>query len=120
LGGIKVPTLLRAAGWDLVTMHEHYGRFRAQTVDDVTWITEMTAQGHALLTADARIVRNILEARAIQEAGAVVFILPKGDMTSAQMAERFDANRDGMDDRVNTVRPAAYAIYAHTISLVFP
>lgn len=62
-------------------MHEQYGRAHAQTVDDVTWITEMTAEGHALLTADTRIVRNILEARAIEEAGAVVLILPKGDIT---------------------------------------
>lgn len=120
LGGIKVPTLLRAAGWNLVTMHEHYGRVRAQTVDDVTWIAEMTAQGHSLLTADARIVRNILEARAIEEAGAVVFILPKGDMTAEQMAERYDSNRDAIDERAFGVRPAAYAVYARTVSRVFP
>lgn len=120
LGGIKVPTLLRAAGWDLVTMHEHYGQVRAQSVDDVTWIAELTAEGHSLMTADARIVRNILEARAVEEASAVVFILPKGDMTAEQMAERYDSNRDAIDERALGTRPAAYAVYARSVSRVFP
>lgn len=115
-----MPQTLRASGWNIVTMHEHYGKARAQIVDDVTWITEMTGLGFTLLTSDARIVSNIIEARAIEAAGAVVFILPKGDMTSDQMAQRFDSQRAAIDARAAGPAPAAYAVYARTLSQVFP
>ena len=112
--------MLRVNGWDLVTMHEHYGKARAQTVDDVTWITELTSEGFALMTADARIVRNIIEATAIMEARAVVFMLPKGDMTSDEMAQRFDAHRATIDAKVERGGPAGYAVYERIVSEVFP
>lgn len=101
-------------------MHEHYGKSLAQTVDDVTWITDMTRLGHSLLTADTRIVKNFIEARAIEEAGAIVFILPKGNMTSEEMAERYEAHRLGIDERSLASRPAAYVVYPHVISQVLP
>lgn len=101
-------------------MHEHYGKGRAQTVDDMTWITEMTQLGFALLTSGARIVTNLLEARAIADAGAIVFILPKRDMTSGQMATRYDSRRASIDERARQPGPAAYAVYPRNISLAFP
>lgn len=101
-------------------MHEHYGKARAQTVDDVTWISEMAQLGFALLTADTRIVSNSNETHAITAAGAVVFILPKGDMTSEQMAERFNSHRAAIDDWAQKPGPAAYAAFPKNISLVFP
>jgi hypothetical protein len=112
--------MLRATGWDLVTMHEHYGKARAQTVDDVTWIREMSAKGFAVMTSDARIVRNLIEAKAITDARAVVFILPKGDMTSDQMAERYDSHRAAIDERAGLPGPAAFAVYQRIVSQVFP
>jgi hypothetical protein len=112
--------MLRASGWDLVTMHEHYGKARSQTVDDVTWIGELSAQGFALLTSDARIVRNIIEANAIVEYRAVVFMLPKGDMTSDEMARRFETHRSTIDARTQLGGPAGYAVYERIVSRVFP
>jgi PIN like domain len=112
--------MLRASGWDLVTMHEHYGKASAQTVDDVIWIGELSAQGFALLTSDARIVRNKIEANAIVEAGAVVFMLPKGDMTSDEMARRFEIHRPAIDFRAALGGPAGYALYERIVSQVFP
>jgi hypothetical protein len=112
--------MLRATGWELVTMHEHYGKARAQTVDDVTWINELSVQGFALLTSDARIVRNRIEANAIKDASAVVFILPKGDMTSDQMAKRYDSHRVAIDERAELPGPAAFAVYERIVSRVFP
>lgn len=101
-------------------MHEHYGKGRAQTVDDVTWISELTQLGFALLTADTRIIRNSIETQAISEARAIVFILPTGDMTAEQMAERFDSHRAAIDDRAQKPGPAAYALFPGNVSLVFP
>jgi hypothetical protein len=120
LGGVKVPWILREAGWDLITMHEHYGRTRAQSVDDVTWITELAGLGCPLLTADARIVSNIIEARAIDDSAAVVFILPKGDMTAEEMATRFDRHRAAIDLRAERPGPAAFAVYPSALSQVHP
>jgi hypothetical protein len=112
--------MLRASGWDIVTMHEHYGKARAQIVDDVTWIAELTSQGFALLTSDARIVRNTIEANAITMARAVVFMIPKGDMTSDEMAQRFDVHRATIDAKVERGGPAGYAVYERVVSQVFP
>lgn len=80
----------------------------------------MTGLGFALLTADSRIVRNVIEARAIEEAGAIVFIIPTGRVRGEEMAERFDANRSAIDERSQGPRPAAYAVYSRRISRVFP
>ena len=101
-------------------MREHYGKGRSQSVDDVTWILEMTRLGFALLTADARIVRNSIETDAISAAKAIVFILPKGDMTSEQMAKRFDSHRGAIDDRAKKPGPAGYALFPGSVSRVFP
>lgn len=101
-------------------MHEHYGKGRAQNVDDVTWISELTQLGFALLTADTRIVRNSIETQAIFEARAIVFILPQGDMTSEQMAARFDSHRVAIDDKAQRPGPAGFVVFPGNVSLVFP
>jgi len=101
-------------------MHEHYGKTRAQSVDDTTWITELTELGFALLTADARIVSNLIEAKAIEASKARVFIIPKGNMTSAEMAARYIAHRSAIDAHAAGIGPVAFAVYARSLSRVFP
>src|SRR5215218_8163493 len=44
LGRIKVPTLLREAGLELVTLAEHYGIPQDETVADVTWLADTAAR----------------------------------------------------------------------------
>jgi hypothetical protein len=120
LGGKKVPASLREAGWDIVTMRERYGNAVAQRLDDVTWITEMSAEGFVLLTADSRIVRNELEAVAILEANAVVFMLPTGNLTGEEMAARFLHHQDAIEREATSSGPAGFAVYANRLSRVFP
>ena len=38
LGRVRVPSLLRAAGWSLVTLSEHYGVPQDEAVVDVDWL----------------------------------------------------------------------------------
>jgi PIN like domain len=50
LGRIAVPALLRAAGWDLVTLSEHYGIPDDEHISDIEWIGVAAGRGWAILT----------------------------------------------------------------------
>ncbi|MFI9553033.1 PIN-like domain-containing protein [Nonomuraea endophytica] len=45
LGRVAVPGLLRAAGWDLITLAEHYGVPADEAVSDTCWIEESARRG---------------------------------------------------------------------------
>ena len=45
LGRVRVPALLRASSWSLVTLAEHYGVPQDETVVDVEWLQLAGEQG---------------------------------------------------------------------------
>ena len=45
LGRVKVPTLLRKSGLELVTLAEHYGIPADEKVEEVTWLAETATRG---------------------------------------------------------------------------
>jgi hypothetical protein len=55
LGRVAVPALLRADGWDLVTLAEHYGVPEDQDVADTQWIQDAAERGWPVLMKDKRI-----------------------------------------------------------------
>jgi PIN like domain len=73
LGRVKVPTLLREAGLELVTLAEHYGMPADEKVEDVTWLAETAARGWVVLGKDERIRRRPAERAAIRHHGVRCF-----------------------------------------------
>lgn len=89
LGDHVVPEALRAAGWVVVSMRERYGNLTAQSLADIDWITDATAEGEVLLTGDKAIAKRPLEAQAVVMSGARVFALGSSQLTGPQKAQRF-------------------------------
>lgn len=85
LGAHLVPSALRRAGWNIVTMRERYGEAPGQTVSDPVWIREATASGECILTKDARVATRPAEAQTIYMCDARVFAFAKADLTADQM-----------------------------------
>jgi PIN like domain len=78
LGRIAVPGLLRKAGWDVVTLAEHYGIPADEDVTDVQWIAETAALGWPVLMKDKRIRYRPAEIEAVIEHGARCFVILAG------------------------------------------
>lgn len=87
LGGRKLVTALRAAGWDAVTLAEQFGDRRAQQMNDEEWIGEGTSLGFLLLAKDHRVATRPLEARAIYMHDARLIAFARGDLTADEMIE---------------------------------
>jgi hypothetical protein len=49
LGRLRVPALLRANGWSLMTLSEHYGLPADEAVSDVEWLQLAGEQGWPVL-----------------------------------------------------------------------
>lgn len=120
LGGKIVPGALRAAGWQVVTIAEMYGKTPAQHVLDPQWIRDATAAGLALLTADRKTLSNPLELEAIEQSGAVLFTLPTGSLTGPQRASRLIRHEHVIHRRASERGPAGYVVYDGIVSRVFP
>jgi len=88
LGDHIVPSALRAAGWNVVSMRERYGTVTAQQLSDIDWIRDATAEGEVLLTGDKAIAKRPLEALAVITSEARVFALGNNQLSGRQKADR--------------------------------
>ncbi|MFC0861870.1 hypothetical protein ACFHYQ_06140 [Sphaerimonospora cavernae] len=79
LGRIAVPNLLRAAGWDLITLAEHYGVPADEQVADTEWIEEAAKLGWIVLMKDKRIRYRRAEIDAVIEYRARCFVITRGE-----------------------------------------
>lgn len=93
LGRNAVPQALRADGWDIVTLAEHYGLPADEQVADVDWIEESAKHGWPILMKDKRIRHRPAEIDAVVVHKARCFVITRGDLTSAEMVNRFVANK---------------------------
>lgn len=119
LGGKILPRLLRAEGWDIVTMREFYGT-AGDHLRDVHWIAEQATLGNAILTADGMILSNPVERAAVTHNAARVFALPTAQLTGPAQAHRFIKNRDAIHSRAAAAGPAGFVVYESRISRVLP
>lgn len=119
LGGRVIARLLRADGWDVVTMREFYGR-AGDRMNDVPWITEQARLGHAILSCDGMILSNPLERAAITDHAARAFVLPTSQMTGPQQAARFIRHRAAIYERASADAPAGFVVYESRLSRVLP
>src|SRR5690349_12382734 len=109
LGDHEVPSALRAAGWQIVSMRERYGSRTAQGLADVDWIRDAAEQGEFLLTGDKAVAKRPLEARAVVSAGACIFALGKNQLTGTEKAHRFLQHEELIFRRALT-RPGPYVV----------
>ena len=89
LGRKAVPEALRADGWDVITLAEHYGMPADEQVADTDWIEEAAQRGWPILMKDKRIRHRQAEITTVIEHKARCFVITRGDLLSADMAQRF-------------------------------
>ncbi|MDH2425297.1 hypothetical protein [Sphaerisporangium sp. TRM90804] len=120
LGRIAVPALLRAAGWVLITLAEHYGIPADERIDDTRWIEDTAKQGWVVLMKDKRIRYRRAEIQAIIEHQARCFVITRGDLTSAAYADRFIANRQAIFAASSTEGPYIHTVHADRLERLYP
>ena len=83
VGGVIVPTALRAAGATVIT---HDERFPENTPDSV-WLAQAGANAWVVITRDSRLRYKPNEKEALIGSGALVFVLTADGLTGQQHAE---------------------------------
>jgi hypothetical protein len=85
LGRKAVPEALRADGWDVITLAEHYGMPLDQQVADTEWIEEAAKRGWPILMKDKRIRHRQAEIDAVIEHCARCFVIANGELPSVHL-----------------------------------
>ena len=120
LGRRAVPEALRADGWDVITLAEHYGIPADEQVADKDWIEEAAKRGWPILMKDKRIRYRQAEITAVTEHKARCFVITRGDLLSADMAQRFIAHKAAILLAAAEPGPYIYSVQADRISRLFP
>jgi hypothetical protein len=120
LGRVAVPTGLRNDGWDVVTLAEHYGMPRDEEVADIEWIADAASLGWAILMKDKRIRHRSAEIGAVAEHRAKCFVITRGDLTSADMLQRFTANKKAIYRLTATPGPYIYSVQQDRLDRLYP
>lgn len=95
--GRSVANSLAARGLNVIYHNDHF----PEATEDETWLAEVGRQGWIALTKDSRIryERNVRDAYI--RAGARVFVLVGGNMTSDEMTAAFGGAAEEMVDLVS-------------------
>lgn len=118
LGAVQVPSHLRAAGFVLTTMREHYGEQPAQRVQDVDWIT-LTAQRNWIgFHKDDNIRRNVVERQTVIGVGARMPCIANAKITAQDAANRYIANFKAIAAVARHPGPFIYSIHPRGIERV--
>jgi len=120
LGRKAVPEALRADGWDVITLAEHYGIPADEQVADADWIEEAAKRGWPILMKDKRIRHRQAEITAVTEHKARCFVITRGDLPSAEMAQRFIANKAAILAAAVEPGPFIYSVQRDRISQLYP
>jgi hypothetical protein len=110
LGRVRLPRLLRADDWSLVTMSEHYGEETGQGVSDTDWLQLAGENGWPVLAKDEKIRYRPAERAAISAYGVRAFYLTSGNLTAEQMADAYIANRPAIWERAVEEGPGLFAV----------
>lgn len=111
-----MPEALRARGWNLVTLAEHYGVPADEQVADVDWIKEAAERGWPILMKDKRIRHRHAEREAVIAHRARCFVITRGDLSSADMVSRFVANKIAILTAAAKPGPYIYSVQVGQIS----
>jgi len=119
-GRLVVPDKLRAAGWDLVTLAEHYGVPADERVADTEWIHEAATRGWPILMKDKHIRYRRAEIDAVVRHQAQCFVVTRRDLTSARMASRLLANQRAIFEMASVPGPYIYAVQSDRLDPIYP
>jgi hypothetical protein len=115
-----VPQALRAAGWDVVTLAEHYGIPADEQVADTEWIEEAARHGWPILMKDKRIRHRRAEIDAVVSHQARCFVITRGDLRSADMVARIIVNQAAILSAASQSGPYIYAVQMDRLSRLYP
>ena len=93
LGRKAVSEALGADGWDVIALAEYYGMPADAHIAEADWIEEVAQHGGPILMKDKRIRHRQAEITAVAEHKAHCFVITRGDLPSAEMAQRFTTNK---------------------------
>jgi hypothetical protein len=115
--GRGVGIALRESGLNVEFHADHF----ADDADDQTWISEVGRRGWVVLTKDKAIRTRPVELQAVVAAKVRMFSLSSGNMTGAQMAEIFVANRLKLGRFIKKHSPPFIArVSAAGVGVVYP
>lgn len=120
LGRVAVPSILRDAGWDVVTLSEFYGIPGDEQVADTQWIGDAARNGWPVLMKDKRIRYRQAELDAVVRNKAQCFVITRGDLTSAEAADRFLHNERAILVAVAGHGPFIYAVQSDRLDSLYP
>jgi hypothetical protein len=120
LGRRAALEALRADGWDVMTLAEHYGIPADEQVADKDWIEEAAKRGWPILMKDNRIRYRQVEITAVTEHKARCFVITRGDLLSVDMAQRFITHKAAIVLAAGEPGPYIYSVQADRISRLFP
>jgi hypothetical protein len=106
--GKLVATQLRERGWIIHRITDHYPE-DAQRVADEDWIDEGISRGWSLLTKDRRIRYRNPERSALTH--GVMFLLSNGNLTIAEMVQRFESSRQKIWNATERAGPEIWVVY---------
>jgi hypothetical protein len=118
LGGIKVPSLLRAAGLRLLTLSEHYGIPADEGIADEEWLELAGRREWAVLMKDAQIRHNRAERAAVELHRVRCFCLTRQDLSGQAMADRFLDHLDAITVACAEPGPFIYAVHQARIERI--
>jgi hypothetical protein len=105
-----VPDGLRHAGWQVVTLADHYGEPHAQAVPDEAWLSLAGERGWAVLMKDDRIRYRTSERQALASAGVNAFCLASGNLRADQMLTMFLEHAGEIQAACLTAGPSLYVL----------
>lgn len=110
LGRNLVPQGLRRAGWDVVTLAEHYGFPREAAVGDEEWLALSGQRGWAVLMKDERIRYRSTERKALLDAKIQAFCLSAGNLRSEDMLQLLLIHQSAIWTRAATTGPGFHVL----------
>lgn len=120
LGRKALPEALRSSGWQLITLAEHYGIPADERVADTDWIQEAAKRGWPILMKDKRIRHRPAEINAVVAHKARCFVITRGDLPSAEMVNRFVANKTAILTVAAGPGPYIYSVQTDRLSRLYP
>jgi hypothetical protein len=89
-------------------------------VADTDWIREAASHGWPILMKDKRIRYRQAEIDAVVRHRARCFVITRGDLPSAEMANRFIANKVAIFAAVTESGPYIFSVQAQRLSRLYP
>ena len=120
LSQVLLPAALRQAGLIVRTLADVYGEEIAQETNDAAWLARAGQRGWVVLCKDDRIRRRPAELHALTEGKVRLFCLTNAQLTFAEQAGWFLANRHRIIQASRKPGPYVYGVYRDRIAKLWP